>query len=86
MGVILVQINMKKGITLIAVFIVSSLLFITDLNGKTENREEFIYKPVFNSTIAGRSNFAVLCRHVSGKAGAPHYCRLGRNAEPLGIP
>jgi pimeloyl-ACP methyl ester carboxylesterase len=42
---------MKKTITLIAALMASSFLFVTDLNGKTKSREEFVYEPVFNSKI-----------------------------------
>ncbi|HVO67041.1 MAG TPA: alpha/beta hydrolase [Syntrophales bacterium] len=42
---------MKKVMTLLMVFAVSSVFLITDLYGKTGSREEFIREPIFNSKI-----------------------------------
>jgi len=66
---------MKKAITLIAVLIVSSFLFVTDLRGKTESREEFVYEPVFNTKIylyeSGTQHpKSVVLVHGTGEEGA----------------
>ena len=42
---------MKKVMTLIIVLTVSSVFFVTDLNGKKGSGEEFIREPIFNSKI-----------------------------------
>ena len=66
---------MKKAGTLIAVSIISLFLFIIDLNGNTEKKEEFIHEPIFNSTIyfyeSGRKyEKSVVLVHGTGEEGA----------------
>jgi pimeloyl-ACP methyl ester carboxylesterase len=71
----------KKAITLIAVFLVSSLLFITDLSGKTDSREGFVREPIFNSRIyfyeSGRQHAkSVVLIHGIGDEGARIWINL----------